>query len=137
MCRLAPVFLVKTFRPDFSNEVAGCAQTKFGVHSFYSHTVGCHLSELQLSKYVGYLNTFSKATPTISGYFRGVSGLILPVVWQLKTQDNFYGQSRLRNKGESNCQTHPLGTASLQQNGNQATAYGCAHSSDYYIHSVR
>ena len=49
----------------------------------------------------------------ISGYFRRVSGLLLPVVWQLKTQDNFYGQGRLRNKGESNCQSHPLGTASL------------------------
>ena len=30
-----------------------------------------------------------------------------------KTQDNFYRQGRLRNKGESNCQSHPLGTASL------------------------
>ena len=30
-----------------------------------------------------------------------------------KTQDNFYGQGRLRNKGESNCQSPPLGTASL------------------------
>ena len=51
-------------------------------------TVGRHLSELQLSKYVGYPYAFSKATPTISGYFRRVSGLTLPVIWQLKTQDN-------------------------------------------------
>ena len=72
-------------------------------------TVGSHLSELQLSEHVSYPNTFSKATP---GYFRRVSGLALPVVWQLKTQDNFYGQGRLRNKGESNCQSPPLGTAS-------------------------
>ena len=78
-------------------------------------TVGRHLSELELSEYVGYPNAFSKTTPTISGYFHRVSGLVLPVVWQLKTQDNFYGQGRLRNKGESNCQTHPLGTASLPQ----------------------
>ena len=42
--------------------------------------VGSHLSELQLSEHVGYLNAFSKATPTISGYFRRVSGLALPVV---------------------------------------------------------
>ena len=63
-------------------------------------TVGRHLSELQLSEYVGYPNAFTKTTPTISGYFRRVSGLVLPVVWQLKTQDNFYGQGRLRNKGE-------------------------------------
>ena len=79
----------------------------------WESTVGSHLSELQLSEHVGYLNPFSKATPTISGYFCRVSGLALPVVWQLKTQDNFYGQGRLRNKGESNCQSHPLGTASL------------------------
>ena len=31
-------------------------------------TVGGHLPELQLSKYVGYPNTYSKATPTISVY---------------------------------------------------------------------
>ena len=37
------------------------------------------------------------------------------VVWQLKTQDNFYGQGRVRNKGESNCQSPPLDTASLPQ----------------------
>ena len=84
-----------------------------------SSTVGSHLSELQLSehvsypntsvirtrqlsKHVGYPNTFSKVTPNIFGYFRRVSGLALPVVWQLKTQDAFYGQGRLRNKGESN-----------------------------------
>ena len=79
------------------------------------YTVERHLSELQLSKYVGYPNAFSKATPTISDYFRRVSGLVLPIVWQLKTQDNFYGQGRLHNKGESNCQSHPLGTASLPQ----------------------
>ena len=30
-----------------------------------------------------------------------------------KTHDNFYVQGRLRNKGESNSQSHPLGTASL------------------------
>ena len=78
-------------------------------------TVGSHLSELQLSEHVGYPNAFSKATPTISGYLCRVSGLALPVVWQLKTQDNFYGQARLRNEGESNCQSHPLGTASLPQ----------------------
>ena len=80
--------------------------------SFYT-TVGSHLSELQLSEHISYPNAFSKAAPTISGYFRRVSGLALPVAWQLKTQDNFYGQGRLRNKGESNCQSHPLGTASL------------------------
>ena len=91
-------------------------------------TVGRHLSELQLSEYVGYPNAFSKTTPTISGYFCRVSGLVLPVVWQLKTQDNFYGQGRLRNKGESNYQSHPLGTARLTAgNGNRATAYGCVH----------
>ena len=33
-------------------------------------TVESHLSELQLSEHVGYPNAFSKATPTISGYFR-------------------------------------------------------------------
>ena len=33
-------------------------------------TVGSHLSELQLSEHVGYPNAFSKATPTISSYFR-------------------------------------------------------------------
>ena len=78
----------------------------------YSSTVGRHLSELQLSEYVGYPNAFSKATPTISGYFRHVSGLVKAAE---KTQDNFYGEGRLRNKGESNCQSHPLGTASLPQ----------------------
>ena len=76
-------------------------------------TVGSHLSELQLSEHVGYPNAFSKATPTISGYFRRISGLTLPVVWQLKAQDNFYGQGRLRNKDESNCQSPQMGTASL------------------------
>ena len=40
--------------------------------------------------------------------------LALPVVWQLKTQDNFYGQNRLLNKGKSNCQSQPLGAANLQ-----------------------
>ena len=76
-------------------------------------TVGRHLSELQLSEHVGYPNALSKATLTISGYFCHVSMLALLVVWQLKTQDNFYGQGRLHNKRESNCQSHPLGTASL------------------------
>ena len=42
-----------------------------------------------------------------------VSGLALPVVQQLKTQDNIYGQGRLRNKGERNCQTQPPGTTGL------------------------
>ena len=37
----------------------------------------------------------------------------LHVAWQLETQDNFYGQGRLLNKGESNCQSELLGTASL------------------------
>ena len=32
---------------------------------------------------------------------------------QLKTQNNFYGQGRLLKKGISNCQSQPLGTASL------------------------
>ena len=31
----------------------------------------------------------------------------------LKTQENLYEQDRLCNKGESNCQNHLLGTASL------------------------
>ena len=35
-----------------------------------TNTVGSHLSELQLSEHVGYPNTSSKATPTISGYIR-------------------------------------------------------------------
>ena len=50
-------------------------------------TVRSHLSELQLSEHVGYPNAFSKATPSISGYFcqsewpiSSVSGLALPVV---------------------------------------------------------
>ena len=32
-------------------------------------TVGSHLFELQLSKYIGYPNAFSKVTSTISSYF--------------------------------------------------------------------
>ena len=78
-----------------------------------SSTVRSHLSELQSSEHVGNPNDFSKTTPTISGYSRRVSGLALHIVWQLKTQDKFYGQGRLHNKGESNCQSHPLGTTSL------------------------
>ena len=50
----------------------------------HTYTVGSHLSELQLYEHVGYPNAFSKATPTISGYFCRVSGLAVPVVWQLK-----------------------------------------------------
>ena len=42
-----------------------------------------------------------------------VLGLALPILWQLKAQDKFYCQGRLHNKGESNCQTQPLGIASL------------------------
>ena len=86
------------------------------MNEFGNTTVGSHLSELQLSEHVGYSNVFSKAAPTISGYFcwceaglSSVSGLALLVVWQLKTQDNFYGQGRLCNIGESNCQTHTAG----------------------------
>ena len=41
--------------------------THYHLHPF--HFVGSHLSELQLSEHVSYLNVFSKATPTISGYF--------------------------------------------------------------------
>ena len=33
------------------------------------HTVGSHLSELQLSEHFSYQNTFSKATPTTSDNF--------------------------------------------------------------------
>ena len=84
--------------------------------------VESHLSELQLSKHDGYLNAFSKATPTISGYFhqREVLGVqmsdikcfrhALHVAWQLKT---LYGQGGLLNKDKSICQSQPLGTASL------------------------
>ena len=49
--------------------------------SFWQDTVRSHLSELQLSEHDGYPNAFSKAAPTISGYFHRVSGLALPVVW--------------------------------------------------------
>ena len=118
-------------------------------------TVESHLSELQLSKHKGCLNTFAEATPTISGYFyqREVLGVqmadiecfsrTLHVTWQLETQDNFYGQGRLLNKGKSNCQSEPLGTTSLPHvpsgNWNRATVYGCVHSSAcyMYIHSVQ
>ena len=66
---------------------------------FNQTTVGSHLSELQLSKHIGYPNAFCKATPTISGYFRRVTASLL---YEIETM-----------------------------------AYGCAHSSDYYIRSVR
>ena len=42
---------------------------RLGIYSSFASTVGSHLSELQLSEHVGYPNAFSKATPTISGYF--------------------------------------------------------------------
>ena len=38
--------------------------------TFKRNTIGSHLSELQLFKRVGYPDAQSKATPTISGYFR-------------------------------------------------------------------
>ena len=42
-----------------------------GVHSsiYECTTVGSHLFKLQLHEHFGYLNVFSKTTPTISGYF--------------------------------------------------------------------
>ena len=88
-------------------------------------TVESHLSELQLSKHDGYLNAFAEATPTISCYFyqREVLGVqmadiecfrhTLHIAWQLETQDNFYGQGMLLNKGKRNYQSELLGTASL------------------------
>ena len=44
----------------------------------------------------------------------------------------------LLNKGKSNCQNLPLGTAYRMRSVemDQATAYGCAHSSTCYIRSV-
>ena len=43
----------------------------FKVRPLLDHLVAVSpISELQLSKHVGYPNAFSKATPTISGYFR-------------------------------------------------------------------
>ena len=85
-------------------------------------TVESHLSELQLSKHDGYLNTFAEATPTISGYFyqREVLDVQIAniecfrhaqhIAWQLKI---LYRQGGLLNIGKSNCQSEPLGTASL------------------------
>ena len=73
-------------------------------------TVGRHLSELQLSEHVGYPNTFSKATPNISSYFRRVSGFALLVVkrHRILTSTGFATKVKATVKV-----THCMGTASL------------------------
>jgi len=74
--------------------------------------------------HVGYPNAFSKATPTISGYFRRRAVQMADIecfrarsTCCIAAEDTgyFYGQGRLCNKSESNCQTQPLGTTSLPQ----------------------
>ena len=89
--------------------------------------VQSEVTYLQLSEHVGYSNMFSKATPTISSYFRrreaGFScsndryrvfqGSIYPLYSSWRHRITWYGQDRLHNKGENNCWTQPLGISSL------------------------
>ena len=44
-----------------------------------------------------------------------VSGLTVLVLWQLKTQKNFYWQGTLCNKGENNCQRQRLGISETSE----------------------
>ena len=55
------------------------------------NTVRSYLSELQISKHIGYPNGFSKATPTISGYFcRWEAGCNCSNGWYRVLQGSLY-----------------------------------------------
>ena len=113
----------------------------YHLHPF--HFVGSYLSELQLSEHVSYLNVFSKATHTISGYFwQWKAGRSCSNGWYQGFQCSLYplyGSWKHRitskvgfsGKVKATVKVSRWVTASLLHaptgNGNQATTYGCVH----------
>ena len=71
-------------------KVLWCVSCGLSCHTV-GNTVASHLFALELSKHIGYLNTFSKTTPTISGYFhRWEAGCSCSNGWYQVVQCSLY-----------------------------------------------